>query len=88
MCTSELRRNPKRDIPVKLVESSKGMTIKLQVTKEHAEVAKMYMSQLENYAKALKTVGHTTVYNISGNQITLQLTEEIAEQHFLTPNST
>ena len=74
------RKKDVKNIPVKLIEPSTGTIIKFEITEKRTEVAKLYMSQLEEYAKALIKLDPTANYNISGNQITINLSESMAEQ--------
>ena len=63
----------RRDFPVKLVEPSTGRIVELQVIEPDDAVAKMYMRQLEAYAKALEQYG--VQRNINGKRIRLTFTD-------------
>ena len=63
----------RRDFPVKLVEPSTGGIVELQVIEPDDAVAKMYMGQLEAYAKALEQYG--VQWNINGKRIRLTFTD-------------
>ena len=63
----------RRDFPAKLVEPSTGRIVELQVIEPDDAVAKMYMGQLEAYAKALEQYG--VQWNINGKRIRLTFTD-------------
>lgn len=63
----------RRNFPVKLVEPSKGRIVELQIIELDDAVAKMYMGQLEAYAKTLEQYG--VQWSINGKIIRLTFTD-------------
>lgn len=63
----------RRDFPVELVEPSTGRIVELKVIESNDTVAKMYMGQLEAYAKALEQYG--VQCNINDKTIRLTFTD-------------
>lgn len=71
-CTrNESYRIQENNFPVKLIEPSIGIIVKLEITEQNEHVAKMYMNQLIKYAENLEQYG--AQWTVTGGGKTIEI---------------